>query len=269
MQNTSTVDQLQYLFTFPFNDPNWKQKIGIGFLLSIGGFVIPVIPWVFLTGYFVSIFRAGVEAEEPLTLPEWDDWGLLFKQGLRVIIVKFIAYLPIVLLFFTGYFAMFIPALLVPMSAASGADPLPAAILAPMVGTFGGMALFGLSITLFLLLTIVLPAAVGHTIVNEQVGAAFRVREWWPIFQANLGGYLLTTILVLGTVMFISYSMQLLYMTIVLCCFVPILTGFMYFYVGIISNVTFGQAYRIGRDALPFKPDNLTPGNNQDNSSTE
>lgn len=269
MQNTNTVDQLQYLFTFPFNDQSWKQKLGIGFLLSIGGFVIPVIPWVFLTGYFVSIFRAGVESEDPLTLPEWDDWGLLFKQGLRVIVVKFIAYLPIVLLFFTGYFAMFIPALMVPMSAASGANPSPLTILAPFVGTFGGMAVFGISIFLFLILSVIMPAAVGHTIVNEQVGAAFRVREWWPIFRANLGGYLITTILVLGTTMFISYSVQLLYMTIVLCCLVPVLIGFMYFYVGMISNVMYGQAYRIGRDALPFKPDNLTPGIDQDDALIE
>ena len=43
MTTVATVDQIQYLFTFPFKDEEWKRKTLIAFLLAIGGFIIQCI----------------------------------------------------------------------------------------------------------------------------------------------------------------------------------------------------------------------------------
>ena len=104
-----TYAELQDLFTFPFRDPQWKNKLLIGSLISLAGFVFPFIPWIFLYGYGVQIMRRIiVENGEPY-LPEWDDWNRLFVDGLRLGGVILIICFPFVLLAIVGYGLMVVP----------------------------------------------------------------------------------------------------------------------------------------------------------------
>lgn len=243
MTTVATVDQIQYLFTFPFKDEEWKRKILIAFLLAIAGFIIPFIPWIFLAGYVGQILGRAITAEEDPELPEWDDWGGFFIVGLRLFALWIIVALPILAIFGLGYAFMFFPAFFASLSSNNDA---PAFFLLTLVGTFGGMTSIGLSIFLGLLLALILPPVAGHVIHHQALGAALHVREWWSIFRANFSGYLLSFILVMGTALVATYTFQLLYMTIVLCCFVPFLAALYMVYIGVVSGALYGQAYRVG-----------------------
>lgn len=245
MTTVATVDQIQYLFTFPFKDEEWKRKILIAFLLAIAGFIIPFIPWIFLAGYIGQILGRAITAEKDPGLPEWDDWGGVFIVGLRLVALWFIVALPVLAIFGLGYVFMFLPAIFAPLVSDSDA---PAFVLLTLVGTFGGMVSIGLSIFLGLLLALIFPPVAGHVIHHQALGAAFRVREWWSIFRANFGGYLLSYILVMGTAMIGAYTFQLLYLTVVLCCLLPFLASLYMVYIGVVSAALYGQAYRIGLD---------------------
>ena len=87
-------EDLQHLFTFPFRDPRWKSKLLIGSLLSLAGFVLPFIPWIFIYGYAAQIMsRIIVDNDEPF-LPEWEDWNRIFIDGLRLGVIILIFSLP-------------------------------------------------------------------------------------------------------------------------------------------------------------------------------
>lgn len=243
MTTVATVDQIQYLFTYPFKDEQWKRKALIAFLLALAGFIIPIIPWIFLAGYMGKIVEGAITAEGDPPLPEWDDWGELFIIGFRLTALWFILILPVLFIFGLGYAFIFLPAIFAPL--ASGNDA-PVLLLLTLIGTFGGMASIGVSIFLGLLIALILPPVAGHVIHHQAFGAAFRVREWWAIFRANFGGYLLSYVLVMGAGMLGAYAFQLLYMTIVLCCLLPFLGALYMVYMGLVSGGLYGQAYRVG-----------------------
>ena len=121
-----------------------------------------------------------------------------------------------------------------------------------MFGTFGGMCLMSLSTIFSLLIGLLIPPAIGHVIAQDQFSAAFRVREWWHIFKANLGGYLISYILMMGTFFLLTFAFQIIYMTIILCCLIPFVMSLISFYISIFMGAIFGQAYRVGKENLAF-----------------
>jgi hypothetical protein len=264
VNNTATIDQIQYLFTFPFKDVEWKRKFLIGFLLYLAGFIIPIIPWIFVSGYIAKIIKMGIAGKD-YELPEWDDWGDLFNKGLQLMGVGFIAALPFIVLFGCGYLFMMSPAFLSGFGTSSyGDDYSPIWVFMPLLGTFGGMCAMGLGMIFSLLIGVLMPPAISHVIAEDQFSAAFRVSEWWPIFKANLGGYLIAYILIMGTAFSITFVFQLLYMTFVLCCLIPFVMSLISIYIGIVTGAIFGQTYRIGKENIEFVflPDEITTGEN-------
>lgn len=249
--NPTTIDQIQYLFTFLFKDPDWKRKFLIGFLLYLAGFIVPIVPWIFFSGYMARIIQIGIEEDDDV-LPEWDDWGELFILGLKLMGVGFIAALPFILLFGCGYLAMMAPAFMGVFEPSYGDEISPAWIITPILGSFGGMCIMGLGLIFSLLIGIFIPPAMSHMIAEGQFSAAFRVSEWFQIFKANLGGYLIAYILIMGTAFTLSFAFQLLYMTFVLCWTIPFVMSLISIYIGIVTGAIFGQTYRVGKENLDF-----------------
>ncbi len=264
MNNQATVDQIQYLFTFPFKDADWKRKFLIGFLLYFAGFIIPVIPWIFVSGYIAKIIKMGIEGE--YSLPEWEDWGDLLVQGLKLLGVMLIASLPFFILFGCGYISLMTPALLGGFGAeAYGDEFLPALVLMPFA-TFGGMCLMSLGILFSFLIWILVPPAISHMIAKDQFSAAFRVSEWWGIFKANIGGYLIAYVLMMGTSFLFGFALQLLYLTFILCCLFPFVVSLISMYISVVMGAIFGQAYRVGVEnrALVLLPDETLTADNSE-----
>ena len=111
------------------------------------------------------------------------------------------------------------------------------------IGMFGGMAFFAVGMLLALLLWIILPPMLAHVAATNSFRAAFRLGEWWRVFRANLGGFLIAMILTAGLYMGVMLTVQILYFTIVLCILVPFLMAFVIGYLLIVANVLFAQAY--------------------------
>jgi hypothetical protein len=169
-------------------------------------------------------------------------------NGLRLMALGFIAVLPFILLIGLGYFLMFAPMLFEAFSSPSfGEDTLSPWMFTPMLGMFGVMFTMGLSVLLMMLIGVFFPAAMSHMIAEDRFSAAFRVKDWWPIFKANIWGYIIAHVLLLGTVYLTMFAVQLAYMTVVLCCLIPFISSFVGIYLGFFLGAVFGQTYRVGR----------------------
>jgi hypothetical protein len=79
-------------FGYVFQDPTWLKKIIIGGVLLI----IPIFGWFVVGGYTLKVMRNVISGND-LPLPEWDDFGGLFTEGLKAFVVLLAWWLPIVI----------------------------------------------------------------------------------------------------------------------------------------------------------------------------
>jgi hypothetical protein len=103
------------------------------------------------------------------------------------------------------------------------------------------------------------PAAQQHVLVTERLSAVYRVREWWPIFRANLAGYLITYLLILALSMVFSLVSQFLYLTIILCFLIPFIWGFVFTYILLVGGVLYAMDYRDGQQKLSLPATGALP----------
>ena len=78
-------------FSYMFKDEDWIKKILIG---GVVGF-IPIVNFASI-GYMVQIIR-NVRDGQALPLPEWDEFGKLFMDGLWVFLIFLVWSIPIIL----------------------------------------------------------------------------------------------------------------------------------------------------------------------------
>ncbi|MFC1976340.1 DUF4013 domain-containing protein [Chloroflexota bacterium] len=250
-----STEHLQTLLAFPFKDEDWKNKFVIGSLVVFASFAIPLIPLFFVYGYMVQIMRRIIVEKGELFLPEWDDWGKLFVDGLKLLGVALIYMLPVMILFMVGFFMMFfLPMLGIPIAAIGGEENPEAAGAAFGVLTIVIMAgfsvLFGLGMILSIAIGVVMPAILGHVVATDDFSAAFRLKEWWAVFRANLSGFLIAYGIIILMSIVLSSAFTILYCTIILSCLVPIITAPVTMYLIVIYGAIFGQAYRDGVQKL-------------------
>jgi hypothetical protein len=252
MSEETATTRLQSLLRFPFQGADWSSRFIIGTGLTLAAYVIPLVPIIFVYGYVLRVMRQATEGEE-LTLPAWTDWGQLFVDGLRVALVGLVYLLPGVLVLVGGWMLYFVSSFAFPlMMGVVGQDTGGAALVfvLGMMGLFGSMAVLMLSMAfgffLVILAFIPLPAAVAHFIASDEVAAAFRPRQWWPILRANAVGYFAAWVVMLGLASLAAIALNFAYYTIVLCCLAPFLAAPLSLYVLLVSAALFGQTYREG-----------------------
>ncbi len=231
---TITTESIKSILTFPFEDEKWKTKLLLGTLLSFAGVVI--FPYWYVLGYFYEIMRQIIVDRESPSLPEWDNWEQLLKNGFRIFGVSFIYSFPSLLFIVVPQIAMLFVA---PMSESGGPEEAYFSLVSMPI-LMGSM---GIGMTLALISTFFMTVAVGHMVAKDEFAAAFRVKEWWPILRKNIVGYILSIVLVTGVYWLVSFASQLLILTIVLCVVYPLALTFATIYVCIIGAVLFAQAY--------------------------
>ncbi len=241
MDNDLATGDLKSIFSYPFHAENWPRKFLIGSLLTLPSLLIPILPAVFLFGYYSRIFKDMVGRKAEPTMPAREDWQTLFIDGLRVVGVWFIYFLPGILLFMFSYLILFIVALLDSLANSMGVQAL-----LPFFGMTGMMVFMGFAIFYFLVISLIMPVAIGHAIIEEDFFAGFRIGTWWPILKSNLLGFFISMVILLGLVMVAQFLVQLLYFTIFLCCIIPFVLSPVLFYITIIAAPLFGRSYLDG-----------------------
>ena len=113
---------------------------------------------------------------------------------------------------------------------------------------------FLIFIPLSLVISVILPAAEVHVTDKGEFGAAFRVREWWEIFHANWGGFLLAIAIIYVISFLLSFIVQFAMLTIVLICVLPFVLPVAGMYISLIMYTAFAQAYKEGQERLAKQP---------------
>ena len=159
---------------FFFQDPNWVQKLLIGSLFTILSMFL--VGGIFIAGYAARLVRRAARGE-PYPLPEWDDLGGMFVEGLSVMGAYFIHILPVV----AAFGISFVPIILL---GERNGEPSPAALLLLV-------ALVVLAVVLLFAIMFYFTAAFTRLALEERFGAAFEVQHNLAFLKRNVGNLLL------------------------------------------------------------------------------
>ncbi len=206
-------------FTFVFDDPQWIPKVLVGGLFVLASFVIIGIFFIF--GYVARLTRNVIESV-PSPLPEWDDLGDYFSEGLKLFAVSVLYVLPIALLAAIA---------VVPAAILSGGDN-------EALRTFGGLSatcVWCLFFPLSLAFALWMPAALLRVVVTGQFSAGFEFSRIWEFIRANLGNYLLAFVAWLVARFAAGLGIFLLCIGII----------FTMFWAYCVAGYAFGQCYRL------------------------
>jgi len=206
-------------FSYVFDDPDWVTKILIGGLFYIAGFLI--IGWFFILGYIARTVR-NIIAGQARPLPEWENLGDFFNEGLRLFGVTLVIVLPLVAL----AIGIMIPAGILGSVDNEGV----AAIGSSMAGCIA--CLF---VPVSLAVTFFMPAMLLFAVVEQRFGAAFEFGRIWPFIKQNIGNYVLAIVVYLIARFIGGFGIMLL-------CIGVVFTGFWSF---LITAHGFAQVYRL------------------------
>jgi len=230
---------------FPFRSPRWGSKLLIAALLSIAGLFTFFITSLFLNGYFVRLMRQVIQEGDQPRLPEWDDWGKLFVDGLKITVAGLIFSLPIFIVFGIGYASYFVPLML---GTASRSEETMLTLM--MLGMGSGWCLFGIGMLLTLLWAFLIPPALAQLVKEDSFAGAFHFRSWWAVLRSGFWGFVASVVVLFGMLGFFSLIYNVLIFTFLLCWLAPFLLLVMSVYAGLVYFAMIGQAYRSGSQNL-------------------
>ena len=171
-------------FTFVGEDPEWPKKVLIGGAFALACAILVGLPFVF--GYFSRTLRNVASGTSP-ALPEWDDLGGIFEEGLRLTAVYVVYTLGVLVVL-----GVFGAALLVPVFVASGSGKASDALAA--VSALGIVALYGIIMLVSLAMALYMPAALARAAQRGTVSDGFAWRENLVFITANLANYALALV---------------------------------------------------------------------------
>jgi hypothetical protein len=213
-----------------FQDSRWVTKVLIGGLFYILCFLLVGIP--FILGYCARLAR-NVANGDPQPLPEWDDIGGYFVEGLRLVAVGFVYVLP--------FFAL-IAAFVVPMGILGSLGNLhnPNDVTNQIAGSFASGALscvWCLMVPVSLLFSFWIPGALLFASIEQRFGAAFEFGRIFAFIRNNLANYLIAFVIYLIARFAAGFGL-------ILFCIGVVLTAF---WSMIVSTYAFAYAYRLAR----------------------
>lgn len=188
---------------FVTEDPDWIKKILIGgaaMLLSI-----LLVGTILVAGYWVRVIQRAARGEAR-PLPEWDDLGALFMDGLRAMGI----YLAHLLVFTLPLGLVALAFVLI----SGDVGQLAGGGAGEAMGALAGLGFFGLYAVFWvamLLLMLYLPAALTRFAISRRFSAGFELLENFAFIRRNLVNYALSLVLYFV----VSFVAQF---GVVLCC---------------------------------------------------
>ncbi len=170
------------------------QKVLLGGLFMLAS--IFIVGAFFLYGYLARLAR-NVIAGVAHPLPEWDDLGEYFSEGVRLFCVVLVYILPVM-----GVALL----LVVPSIIAQSADN-------EAVNNAGGLmaaCVWCLVFPLSLAMALWIPGAVMFAVVEQRFGAAFEFGQIAAFIKANIGNYVLALVVGLVVRLIVPFGFILL-----------------------------------------------------------
>lgn len=165
-------------FSYPFEDKQWVSKLGLGAVISL----VPILNFA-MTGYMIGIVRNLInDVQEPL--PNWDDLGKKFMDGLMLTLAGLVYALPIILLSCLPLSVMSIPAILSSNGDAQG--------IADAIAGVGGVLLAGMTcvfVVYGIVLSVIFPAIYVLYAREGTFASCFKLREVFDIIGKNAGAF--------------------------------------------------------------------------------
>lgn len=165
-------------FTFVFEDPRWPSKILIGSLFALLSMF--VVGTFFLVGHSLAVIR-NVSRGKRHPLPEWNDLGAFFVEGLLATLV----YLAYTLVAMVPFFPPFVATIFF-----TGQEGELSGVAAFV---FFGFMMIGFVILFAVLLYV--PAAIARYAVEQRLGAAFELGQNLAFIRRNALNYALAILL--------------------------------------------------------------------------
>ena len=172
-------------FTYMFDDEEWIKKLAIGGAIALVAFILsPIIIGIVLmlplTGYMIEVLK-NVRDGQTQPLPEWSDWGGLFKTGLMVVVVAVVYNIPAIILACGA-------------GIIQGVGPQLDSDTASTL-TFVAVCLNCLQILVSIICNLFVPAAVIRYAQYDTLGAAFQFGDIFNFIKANIGDYIIVVLL--------------------------------------------------------------------------
>jgi hypothetical protein len=166
-------------FTYIFDDKTWISKLAIGALITL----VPILNFAW-TGYLIDIMRRVMKSD-PEPLPDWNDFGSKFMDGLLVAVAGFIYALPIILVVCLplGFFVL-------PTALSQGNGDLHH--VTDALAAAGGILLLCLScffVIYGIFLSLLMPALQIIYARERTFGAFFNISEAWQKISRNSGAF--------------------------------------------------------------------------------
>lgn len=205
-------------FSFVFEDPDWVKKILIGGLMYLASFLIVGI--FFVLGYLAKLIRNVVDGVAR-PLPDWDDLGGYFADGLKLFAVGLLYMLPAIAI----------------MGMMIGAGVLMDQANADDAGGCLIGCMYLIIFPLYLIIMIIMPAAIVYTATTGEIGAAFNFSRIFGFIRANGANYALAV----ATYLIANFISQF---GIILLCIGVVFTAF---WSMVVTFYAFAQAYRLAK----------------------
>jgi hypothetical protein len=163
-------------FSYMFKDEDWIKKVLIGGVVG----AIPIVNFAAL-GYMVQIIR-NVRDGQTLPLPEWDEFGKYFVDGLWIFLIFLVWSIPIIL-----------------VACLQGAGA--AALAEASNDAANAFGIISTCFTCVIVLWALVIAAVAPAILVRfaEVGefmTGFRFSEIFEVIRADVGNYIIVILLI-------------------------------------------------------------------------
>lgn len=173
---------------FVFEDKQWISKLLIGVLMSL--LAVFIIPGLILNGYVIKLIRQVMNGNRD-TLPEWEDWGKLLRDGFFVTVGELVWMLPLILL-------------VIIVSVATGGVGSLSEDAAAVAATGGGLLLLCLVLLMVLVALFLTPALLIQYAIKDDFGALFRFSEVFDIIRNHMSDILIAFLVTVAAVFVVS-----------------------------------------------------------------
>ena len=197
---------------YMFEDPEWVKKVLIGGLLLL----IPIIGIALDFGYFISHYK-NMKSGKDIPLPEWKNFGNLFKNGIKFFGAIFIYAFPVIFLEII-YFGIQIYNIYLFVNT-SGQKNLyimhGKIFLLPLVGMF----IYFFIILYSFFLNFIIPGIIIEFTENFSISDCLKLSEIFPMIKENFLSFFIVFILFFAINMMASIGF-------LLCCVGILFTSF-------------------------------------------